>query len=97
MTTWEKQPKKKWKGLKDSLRKNLNKLKTVSGQESRHVNPYKYTTIMSFVTPFLVNREQQSNLSSGESDEDVAVPDPVFGSPFVAQEVGGFFCLHPAS
>ncbi|KAG8180640.1 hypothetical protein JTE90_018258 [Oedothorax gibbosus] len=76
------------------------KLKTGSGQETRHVHPYKYTTIMSFVTPFLVNREQQSNLSSGESDEDVHVTatDPVFGSPFVGREVvWGIFCLHLAS
>ncbi|XDV26171.1 hypothetical protein PO909_029947 [Leuciscus waleckii] len=57
--------KKKWKGLRDTFKKNKNREKEASrsGAGLGVHKHWKYSAIMSFLTPFLEFRESSSNFS----------------------------------
>ncbi|CAL8383171.1 unnamed protein product [Gadus morhua 'NCC'] len=67
---------KKWKGLRDTYRKNRKKEKERrrSGAGAGGGKPWKYARIMAFIDPFMEDRHSQTNMagpvSEGESEED---------------------------
>ncbi|XP_046988476.1 uncharacterized protein LOC124594165 [Schistocerca americana] len=54
--------KKKWASVRDQLRKTLQKRKTVSGQAAVHQHKYKYEDLLTFLLPYMVERETVSNV-----------------------------------
>ncbi|XP_049940789.1 transcription factor Adf-1-like [Schistocerca serialis cubense] len=54
--------KKKWASVRDQLRKTLQKRKTVSGQAAVHQHKYKYEDLLTFLLPYMVERETVSSV-----------------------------------
>lgn len=52
--------KKKWTSVRDQLRKTLQKRKTVSGQAAVRQHKYKYEDILTFLLPYMAERETMS-------------------------------------
>ncbi|CAL8363270.1 unnamed protein product [Boreogadus saida] len=70
---------KKWKGLRDTYRKNRKKEKERrSGAGAGGGKPWKYACIMAFIDPFMEDRHSQTNMagpvSESEEDTDQAAP-----------------------
>ena len=71
---------KKWKGLRDTYRKNRKKEKRRSGAGAGGGKPWKYARIMAFIDPFMEDRHSQTNMagpvseSESEEDTDQAAP-----------------------
>ena len=71
---------KKWKGLRDTYRKNRKKEKERrrSGAGAGGGKPWKYARIMAFIDPFMEDRHSQTNMagpvSETEEDTDQAAP-----------------------
>ncbi|KAM4593601.1 uncharacterized protein PAE49_008730 [Odontesthes bonariensis] len=66
--------KKKWKGLRDTLRKERKKRKKErdrrrSGAEGGPRRQWRYLTLMAFVVPFMEDRKTSSNMEGDESEE----------------------------
>ena len=66
--------KQRWTSLRDQYRRYIWKTATKSGQEAASKGKYKYADEMSFVKPFLGERETVTNLDDGAdvSTENVA-------------------------
>ncbi|KAK0138771.1 hypothetical protein N1851_024687 [Merluccius polli] len=54
---------KKWKGLRDTYRKNKTKEKRRSGAGAGGGKPWKYARIMAFIDPFMEDRQSQTNMA----------------------------------
>ncbi|KAG8276269.1 hypothetical protein J6590_069021 [Homalodisca vitripennis] len=63
--------KRKWSSIRDQLRRTLQKRKTKSGQASVAFRKYKYEDILSFLVPFLGEREGITNVFSQQNEEEV--------------------------
>lgn len=74
--------KRRWVSLREQYRRYIRKIATKSGQESACKGKYKYADEMSFMKPFLRERETVTNLDDGavvgtanvEATEDDVVP-----------------------
>ncbi|KAL2096952.1 hypothetical protein ACEWY4_006159 [Coilia grayii] len=64
--------KKKWKGLRDTLRKERRKEKERrrSGAEGGVARPWRYKEVMGFLNPFMEDRQTSSNVEGPESEEE---------------------------
>ena len=69
---------KKWKGLRDTYRKNRRKEKERrrSGAGACGGKAWKYARIMAFIDPFMEDRHSQTNMAGpvSEKDTDQAAP-----------------------
>ncbi|KAL2096924.1 hypothetical protein ACEWY4_006131 [Coilia grayii] len=60
--------KKKWKGLRDTLRKEKERRR--SGAEGGVARPWRYKEVMGFLNPFMEDRQTSSNVEGPESEEE---------------------------
>ncbi|XP_054276725.1 transcription factor Adf-1-like [Macrosteles quadrilineatus] len=67
--------KKKWFSIRDSYRKSLKKQRISSGQ-ANPTKPYRYADLMSFLKPFISEREPKYNSVLLENSEDHELEDP---------------------
>ncbi|KAL2102071.1 hypothetical protein ACEWY4_003832 [Coilia grayii] len=74
-TTTAEECKKKWKGLRDTLRKERRKEKERkrSGAEGGVARPWRYKEVMGFLNPFMEDRQTSSNVEGPESEEEGVV------------------------
>lgn len=63
--------KKKWSSIRDQLRRTLQKRKTKSGQATGSIRKYKFEDVLSFLVPFLGEREGVTNVLSQQNEEEV--------------------------
>lgn len=61
--------KKSWGSIRDQFRKTLNKRKTKSGQAAENNRKYKYEDIISFLVPYLGEKEGLTNVPLIEDEE----------------------------
>ncbi|XP_046684479.1 transcription factor Adf-1-like [Homalodisca vitripennis] len=66
----EEECKKKWNGIRDSLRRARQKRKTKSGQAGTLTNKYKFESILEFLIPHLGERKGLSNVPDEEDISD---------------------------
>ncbi|KAG8285377.1 hypothetical protein J6590_081297 [Homalodisca vitripennis] len=66
----EEECKKKWNGIRDSLRRARQKRKTKSGQAGTSTNKYKFESILEFLIPHLGERKGLSNIPDEEDISD---------------------------
>ncbi|XP_054261355.1 uncharacterized protein LOC128996348 [Macrosteles quadrilineatus] len=64
----EEECKKKWNGIRDSLRRSRQKTKTKSGQAATSKAKYKYESMLEFLIPFIGDRKTLSNVPDEEGD-----------------------------
>ncbi|XP_050676769.1 uncharacterized protein LOC126973484 [Leptidea sinapis] len=74
----EEECKKKWNGIRDSLRRARQKRKTKSGQAAISSNKYKFETILEFLIPHLAERKGIGNVpdEAEENNETQPTDDP---------------------
>ncbi|KAJ8399541.1 hypothetical protein AAFF_G00409520, partial [Aldrovandia affinis] len=63
---------KKWKSLRTTYRREMNKEKTKkrSGAGAVVQRPWRYTEVMSFLHPFIQERETSGNMEDDEGEEE---------------------------
>ncbi|KAF6211030.1 hypothetical protein GE061_014143 [Apolygus lucorum] len=64
----EEECKRRWNGIRDSLRRARQKRKTKSGQAATSSTKYKYEAILEFLIPHLSERKGLSNIQGDDDD-----------------------------
>jgi hypothetical protein len=66
----EEECKRKWNGIRDSLRRARQKRKTKSKQAATSTFKYKYEALLEFLIPHLTERKGLTNVPDEEDDDD---------------------------